>query len=124
MLVPETTMHKDHEAMSGQDDIGLAGQVAAVQSKPIAERVQKPPHSDLRLGIPRPDPRHQRAALRVDGLGHSDLYPLSSAAPLARRGGFDSIAEEGLLDALGDGPAKGRRNGFAHLRDLVGEGAQ
>jgi len=36
MSVPEATVHEDHGAPAGEDDIGLAGKISPVEAKTVA----------------------------------------------------------------------------------------
>lgn len=48
VAMPEASMHEDHRPVSRQDDVGGSGQVAAVQTEPIAETVKDLPNRQLR----------------------------------------------------------------------------
>lgn len=64
--VPETTVNLDRDPMARENDVGLAGQVAAVQAKAVPHAVEKRSHEHLRLSVLVPNPSHQlTAAFRV-----------------------------------------------------------
>jgi len=42
--VPETTMNKDGDFITGKDDIGFSGQLSDMNTKPESVRVQRPAH--------------------------------------------------------------------------------
>jgi hypothetical protein len=58
MSVPEAAVDEDRYLPAGQDDVGDAGKVAAVESKAKAQPVEDATDSDLGSGILPPDPRH------------------------------------------------------------------
>lgn len=51
MPVPEAAVDEDHGFVLRQYDVGLAGQVAAVQAEAVAHAVQQRAHGELRGGV-------------------------------------------------------------------------
>ena len=52
MPMPETAVDEDAEAVLGQNDVRLAGQVRAMQPKSVSHGVQGLSHTHLGSGIP------------------------------------------------------------------------
>jgi hypothetical protein len=63
VTVPEAAMHKDDRFVPRENDIGLAGQVFAVQAKPVPHAVQHRTDTDFGFGISSPNSRHVPAAV-------------------------------------------------------------
>ena len=55
MLVPEAAMDKDNLAPPREYQVGFAGQILAMQSEAIAERVSESANNHFRLGVFRMD---------------------------------------------------------------------
>lgn len=66
MLVPETTMHKNHFAPPPEYDIRLTRQVLCVKPIPVTERIEQPSNHHFRSHPLAPDVTHYFAtALRA-----------------------------------------------------------
>jgi hypothetical protein len=63
--MPKAPVNKDDEPVPGKDQVRLPRQVAPMQPEAEAHRVQKPPDSQLWLGVGRSDARHQRTSFRI-----------------------------------------------------------
>lgn len=58
MAVPETAVHEHRRAVARQDDIGAAGQIAAVHTEAEPLTMQQPAHRHFGFGILCPNPAH------------------------------------------------------------------
>ncbi len=63
MTVPEAAMNKDHSFVARQNDVGLAGEVGAMQPEAKSRRVKGAAHLSLRFCIAGFDGAHDRCAL-------------------------------------------------------------
>jgi len=61
--MPEAPVDKNANAVARENDIGIAGKIAAVEPEPVAHRMQHPANGQLGLCILPPNPAHQEAAL-------------------------------------------------------------
>jgi hypothetical protein len=68
MSMPKTAMHQNGELPAGENDVGSAWKVAAVEPEAQAQPVQRAPDGDLGGGIPLPNSCHHGASLRRDRL--------------------------------------------------------
>ena len=83
MLVPETSVNENHLAPSRKHEIGFAGQVAAMQTEPVAHRMQETAHGHFGLHAFRPDAGHDFAtAFGSNGIGHHPAVTKGSGASL------------------------------------------
>src|SRR5665213_97941 len=62
MSVPVASMDEYYLTQTGEDQVGRARQVAAMESEPETQPVRRPPHGHLRLGVATADAGHQRRA--------------------------------------------------------------
>ena len=62
--VPETAVDEDRLPPGRETDVGGAGKVPAMQAVAESESVKQPPNDHLRLGVLRPDTRHEGAAIK------------------------------------------------------------
>ena len=58
VAVPEAAVDENHFAQSGKNQVGLAGQVGAMQAKSKSQRVRQPPHDHFRFGVFTAHPLH------------------------------------------------------------------
>lgn len=65
VLMPEAAMHKKGGSARAEDEIGLAGEISALQAVAEAEGGDQLADKEFRLGIPTSDLRHVARA----GLG-------------------------------------------------------
>lgn len=63
VTMPETPMNEDCDFVSWQHDIGHAGQVFAMQAKPVAHSVEKRTYDNFGLCVLAADPGHVPAAV-------------------------------------------------------------
>jgi hypothetical protein len=63
MLVPETTMHKDHLAADRENHVGPTGQVMAMKPISVTQAVNEAPDGKLWLHILTADRTHYAAAV-------------------------------------------------------------
>lgn len=71
MSMPEASMHKNHLPAAREYQIGLAGQLRAVQAVAVAGAMHESSNQHLRAGVLRLDPRHKLASFgSADGIGH------------------------------------------------------
>ena len=61
MTVPETPVDENNRPVFRKHEVGLSGQVAAVEPEPESPAVQDRPDHQLRLCVPAPDPGHHPA---------------------------------------------------------------
>jgi hypothetical protein len=61
--MPEASMHENADPVARENDVGLAGKIAAVEPEPVSHRMQHAANDQLGLGILPPNPAHQAAAL-------------------------------------------------------------
>jgi len=76
--VPKAPMNEHGRPVSGEYNIGFAGQIRPVKPKSKAARIKATPYKELRLGVGAPNgTHHSRTFLGRYGISHSD--PLSAA---------------------------------------------
>src|SRR5665213_621086 len=106
MSVPVASMDEYYLTQTGEDQVGRARQVAAMESEPETQPVRRPPHGHLRLGVATADAGHQRRATPRRGrplvaLGsNSATYPASRPQLIRVSFQFDAGAGVG---ARGEG---------------------
>jgi hypothetical protein len=62
VAMPETTMHEDDLSKAPKNEIRRSGQIAAMQTIPITERMHDPANKHFRSSIFPANSRHQDAA--------------------------------------------------------------
>ena len=67
--MPEAAMHENDRAVSGKGKVRLSGKILGVKAVPVAERVDKTAHNELRASILAPNLAHKlRAPFWVNGV--------------------------------------------------------
>jgi hypothetical protein len=61
MPVPKTPVNEDDGPVTGQDDVGTAGQLGRMKTKSKSELMQQASDAQFRLGVPALHSRHIRA---------------------------------------------------------------
>ena len=62
MLVPKTTVHKDHFSAGGEYNVGAAGELSPMQPETVAQPVQLGAHDQFGFSILASDSPHVFAA--------------------------------------------------------------
>jgi len=69
--MPEATMDEHDRPISRKHNVWCARQSPNMQTKAVAEVVQKAAHQSFRPGVPAPDVRHDGGAFgRLEDIGH------------------------------------------------------
>ena len=93
MPVPEAAVDEDDSAIAREDQVGLAGQFAAVQAITIAEAVKAAADEQFGPGVLAPDAGHHTAAhLRTDHVGHGSPPFAREREPIIGKGRVDRQA--------------------------------
>jgi hypothetical protein len=75
--MPEAPVHKNANAVARENDIGVAGKIAAVEPEPVAHRMQDAANGQLRLGVFPANPAHHATAF----LWTQSVYHSSKSCP-------------------------------------------
>jgi hypothetical protein len=70
VLVPKTAVYEDSFLAAWEDQVGGAGKITSMQTKPIAHGVGDPAHNKFRLRVGTADAAHLLAYLRRRGCSH------------------------------------------------------